>query len=122
MPRATLRCCGVDCEVPSFLDLRGLLSFWLLWELRAAPRRGAELAERLAWRRGDAPSPGTLYPALAALEEAGLVHKRREGRDTVYTLAAQGRRELACAVTMLATIFGDVAGEVRPNVVLRRDR
>ena len=108
MPRATLTCCGEVCEVPAFLDLRGLLSFWLLWELRLGPLLGAQLAERLAWRRGQAPSPGTLYPALAAMTRAGLLRKRRQGRDTAYALTPRGRAELRCARAYLRAVLRDV--------------
>lgn len=108
MPKLRVICCGEVCEVPSFLDMRGLLSFWLLWELRLGPLIGAQLAERLAWRRGSEVSPGTLYPALAALEKAGAVKKRRRGRETEYEIAAPGKRELACARTYLQVILADV--------------
>jgi PadR family transcriptional regulator, regulatory protein PadR len=90
------------------LDLRGLLSFWLLWELRLGPLNGAQLSERIAYRRGNAPSPGTLYPALASLEKAGLVKKRRDGRETAYDLTPKGRDDLDCGTTYLRVVFRDV--------------
>jgi DNA-binding PadR family transcriptional regulator len=105
-------CCGQECEAPSTLDLRGLLSFWLLWELRLGPLLGAQLAERLAWRRGSAVSPGTLYPALASLGRAGAVRRRREGRDTVYALTPAGRRELDRAAGCLRAVFQDVVADL----------
>jgi DNA-binding PadR family transcriptional regulator len=101
-------CCGQACEVPAFVDMRGLLGFWLLWELRLGPLLGAQLAERLAWRRGHEVSPGTLYPALAALAKAKLVRKEREGRDTRYALTGAGQRELACARLYLQAVLADV--------------
>jgi DNA-binding PadR family transcriptional regulator len=103
-----LVCCGEECDVPGFLDLRGLLSFWLLWELRLGPLIGAQLAERLAWRRGSEVSPGTLYPALASLEKGKLVRKERRGRETRYELTAAGRKELACAQAYVKAVFADV--------------
>lgn len=108
----TVLCCGERCELPNFLDLRGLLSFWLLWELRLGPLSGAQLDERLAWRRGTPVSPGTLYPALAALEKAGAVNKRRSGRETAYTITKDGRRDLECAVSCLGAMFSDVIAAV----------
>lgn len=110
-PTLTVLCCGRECELPSFLDLRGLLSFWLLWELRRETKTGAELAERLAWRRGSPVSPGTLYPALAALEEASAVSKKRHGRESEYQITAKGRRELDCAVGCLQAMMRDVVLE-----------
>jgi len=108
MARPMLTCCGRECEAPKLLDMRGLLSFWLLWELRLGPLIGAQLAERLAWRRGAPVSPGTLYPALASLEKAGAVRKRRRGRETSYELTASGRREMECAQAYLGAILADV--------------
>jgi DNA-binding PadR family transcriptional regulator len=33
---------------------------------------GQEIASELAKRRGEKPSPGTIYPALKALKDAGF--------------------------------------------------
>jgi len=114
----SISCCGETCELPKFLDLRGLLSFWLLWELRLGPLIGAQLSERLEWRRGAALSPGTLYPALSELEKAKLVQKKRDGRETQYRLTSQGTAELQCAATYLRILFRDVQGagllKIRP--------
>ena len=107
----TIQCCGQVCEFPKFVDLRGLLSFWLLWELRLGPLIGVQLAERLEWRRGSAVSPGTLYPALAELEKAKLVTKKRDGRETQYRLTPQGSAELQCVATYLRILFGDVQAD-----------
>ncbi len=104
-------CCGQPCELPSLIDLRGLLSFWLLWEVRRGPKTGAEISERLAWRRGSPVSPGTLYPALAALEKEGAVAKAMKGRDSEYRITARGRSELECAVGCLRAMMRDVVLE-----------
>lgn len=107
----TLTCCGQACALPKFVDLRGLLSFWLLWELRLGPLGGAQLADRLEWRRGSAVSPGTLYPALAKLEREGLVQKRRDGRETYYRLTRTGAEDVSCAAMYLRLVFQDVAAK-----------
>lgn len=104
-------CCDEACELPTFIDLRGLLSFWLLWGVRNEPRTGAQIAERLAWRRGAPVSPGTLYPALSALEGVGAVQKRQVGRDTEYRITPRGQRDLACAVGCLRAMMRDVVLE-----------
>jgi DNA-binding PadR family transcriptional regulator len=109
--QTSVTCCGETCELPRFLDLRGLLSFWLLWELRLGPLIGAQLSERLEWRRGAAVSPGTLYPALAELEKAKLVQKKRDGRETQYRITPQGSAELSCAATYLRILFSDVKAD-----------
>lgn len=108
MKRSTVVCCGTRCELPAFLDMRGFLAFWALWELRLGSLSGAQIGERLEWRRGSSPSPGTLYPALRSLEEDGLVRKRRDGRETRYELTARGKEELECARMLLQAIFRDV--------------
>jgi PadR family transcriptional regulator len=114
---ATLRviCCGRSCELPAVVDLRGLLSFWLLWELRHGPLNGAQLADRLAWRRGQAVSPGTLYPALSELVGARLLTKRRAGREAAFELTARGRSDLDCALGCLGAMFADVLAEAGPS-------
>lgn len=108
MAKLQLVCCDQPCDLPGLVDVRGLLSFWLLWELRLGELLGAQLAERLAWRRGEPVSNGTLYPALAKLEAARLVRKRKRGRDTAYELTDKGQGELDCAARYLRTILRDV--------------
>ncbi len=108
MKRMSVTCCGTRCELPAFVDMRGLLAFWVLWELRLGSLSGVQVGERLEWRRGSSPSPGTLYPALASLEGDGLVGKRRDGRETRYELTDRGREELECARMFLQAIFQDV--------------
>lgn len=111
MDRTIVVCCGTECELPAFLDMRGLLAFWILWELRLGPLSGVQIGERLAWRRGSGLSPGTLYPALASLEEDGLVRKRRDGRETTYEVTSRGEDELACAQMFLRIVLQDVVGD-----------
>jgi|GEM_PF-291794 len=117
MAPAALRvlCCGKTCELPNFIDLRGLLSFWLLWELRHGTLNGAQLADRLEWRRGQGVSPGTLYPALDHLTKQGLVTKERSGRETSFALTTRGRNDLDCALGCLEAMFADVMAERRPT-------
>lgn len=72
---------------------------------------GAWMAEELA-RHGHRISPGTLYPALHRMEEAGLlVSEERvvEGRMLrLYRATAKGQRELATARQILAELAGEV--------------
>ena len=61
--------------------MRGMLSFLILFLLSRKPMHGQELAKELEKRKGERPSPGTIYPALKALREAGLIKEsRKEGR------------------------------------------
>ena len=48
---------------------------------------GQEIADELAKRRGDRPSPGTIYPALKGLKDAGYLHEEEKiGKTISYTL------------------------------------
>lgn len=46
-------------------------------------------------------SPGSVYPAVSALEEQGLVRGRDEGRRTTYEVTDAGRAALAARRQML---------------------
>ena len=89
-------------------DMRGMLSFMLLWLLCKRPMYGQELAEEIAKRRGEKPNPGTIYPALKHLEKRGLIQMRSEGRKTVYELTAQGQTGVAKASVYFCRVFGEI--------------
>lgn len=93
----------------------GQLRLYLLALLEAGPKHGYELITALADRFGGTyrPSPGTVYPRLARLEEEGLVHRTEEGRRATYTLTDAGRAELDERRGDLAAIEVDVAESVR---------
>ena len=65
-------------------DMRGMLSFMILWLLSTRPMYGQELANEIGKRRGDKPNPGTIYPALKELASRGMIRGHLEGRNTVY--------------------------------------
>ena len=94
-----------DC---SACDMRGFLSFLILWLLSKKPLSGSELADELEKRKGCRPNPGTIYPALKELsrKKAILLHEKN-GRKT-YTLTAAGRAELERATNVFCKIFYDV--------------
>lgn len=74
----------------------GRLRLYLLKLLDESPRHGYEIISLLRDRFMGvySPSPGTIYPRLARLEEEGLVtHEEVDGRK-VYRLTDQGREEL----------------------------
>jgi DNA-binding PadR family transcriptional regulator len=89
-------------------DMRGMLSFMLLWLLCKRPMYGQELAVELAKRRGEKPNPGTIYPALKDLHKRGLVQMRSEGRKTVYELTKQGQVGVMEATYYFTRVFGEV--------------
>ena len=92
-------------------DMRGLLSFQILWLLSRKPLHGEGIAEEIAQRRGEKPKAGTLYPALRELREDGLISGSKEGKTVVYTLTRSGRASLKLAIGYFCRSFGDVLEE-----------
>jgi PadR family transcriptional regulator PadR len=97
-------------EQPDHLccDMRGMLSFMLLWLLCKRPMYGQELAEEISKRRGEKPNPGTIYPALKDLQKRGLIIMRSEGRKTVYELTSQGQIGVVEASEYFCRVFGEI--------------
>jgi len=86
----------------------GELHLVLLALLGERPQHGYELMSELASRFGPAyrPSPGSIYPALAALETEGLVTGVDDGDRRVYRLTATGLR----AVDERRPLLGQIEG------------
>jgi DNA-binding PadR family transcriptional regulator len=74
----------------------GRLRLYLLRLLDEEPRHGYEVIRLLRDRFMGvyAPSPGTIYPRLARLEEEGLVTHDEENGRKVYRITDAGREEL----------------------------
>ncbi|MBR9675950.1 PadR family transcriptional regulator [Candidatus Woesearchaeota archaeon] len=85
--------------------MKGFLSYLTLWNLRKQPMTGAELAKELEKRRGQKPSPGTIYPVLKELKEKGLISSDKEKR---YSLTKKGEKEIIEACNHFCQIFYDV--------------
>lgn len=94
-------------------DMRGLLSFTLLWVLSKREMYGQELADELERRRGTRPNPGTLYPALSELEKNGFVDARKEGRKKIYTLTSDGCVGIQNACERFYQMYGDILEKFR---------
>jgi DNA-binding PadR family transcriptional regulator len=93
----------------------GNLRLYLLKLLDEAPRHGYEVIRLLQDRFLGvyAPSPGTIYPRLARLEEEGLVtHDETEGRK-VYRITDKGRAELHARLDDLAALEEEITASVR---------
>jgi len=80
-----------DREGPGLL--RGDLKLFLLYLLSEGARHGYQLLKDIERKTGGAyrPSPGSLYPNLQALEEAGLVKAEEDEGRKVYYLTKYGQ-------------------------------
>ena len=93
----------------------GRLRLYLLKLLDEAPRHGYEVIRLLQDRFMGvySPSPGTIYPRLARLEEDGLVtHDEVEGRK-VYRITDKGREEIQARLDDLAELEEELTESVR---------
>ncbi len=101
-------CCPPDC-----CDMRGFLTFQILWELRNGSLNGQQIAEQIAQRRGTKPSPGTIYPALKDLEDRGIIKSEKEGRQRIYSLTETGEAGYVEAARYFNQVFGDIAEDAK---------
>ncbi|HLD62910.1 MAG TPA: PadR family transcriptional regulator [Candidatus Norongarragalinales archaeon] len=89
-------------------DMRGMLSFLLLFLIEKKPMHGQEIADELEKRRGERPSPGTIYPALKALKEAGFVKEKKKGKTICYTITERGKAVLKVSKERFCRTFVEV--------------
>ncbi len=89
-------------------DMRGMLSFLILFLLSKKQMHGQELTEELGKRKGDKPSPGTIYPALRTLKESRLIKEIKSNKTITYKLTPEGRRVLGIAKKRFCMIFTGV--------------
>ncbi len=90
-----MRCC---CE------MKGFLSYLVLWLLKHHKMNGAQIAKELEKRRGSKPSPGTIYPVLKELKEDGLIDS---DNNKEYSLTNKGEEELISACALFCRQFHD---------------
>jgi PadR family transcriptional regulator PadR len=87
-------------------DMRGMLGFLILFLLSKQPMHGQELADEIAKRKGEKPSPGTIYPAIKNLREMGFISaEEKEGKTIVYTLTQRGKNALKIAKRRFVRTF-----------------
>ena len=92
---------------------------WTLSMLARAPKNGAEIVDEIermtqGWWR---PSPGSIYPLLAALQQEELIQKRDDGRyevnpkvrDELDWIPGVGRRRPQGVEEMLSEMDGFVS-------------
>lgn len=93
---------------PEYLDMRGMLSFYVLWLVSRGSICGEDLAREIGKRKGEEPNPGTLYPALKGLRKAGLIDPKRVDKKIFYTITLKGRQELETASNYFRQVYGDL--------------
>lgn len=93
----------------------GELPLVLLWLIRERPRHGYDLMAELTrlFEPDYRPSPGTIYPAVEALETEGLTVGAPVDGKVVYEITEPGMLALDARLDVLAGI------EVRTGVQLR---
>ncbi len=84
------------------------------------PTNGYSIMHGLAERVGGSwqPSPGAIYPALLALEDAGLVEGREHDGARRYAVTPKGRVAVAAAPDVLADVAGRALRAPAPAVTI----
>ena len=94
-------------------DMRGMLSFHILWLLSKRPMHGEAIAEEIGKKRGEKPKAGTIYPALKQLKEKNMIRGTKEGKAVVYSLTNEGKRTVKFATEYFCRSFNDIYEEHR---------
>ncbi len=89
-------------------DMRGLLSFQILYLLSKKSMHGEEIAKEIGKRRGKKPKAGTIYPALKDLKENNLIRGQKKGKIIVYSLTSDGKRTVKQARDYFIRCFRDI--------------
>jgi DNA-binding PadR family transcriptional regulator len=98
---------------------RGDVRSAILDVLAVEPMNGYQIIQQIAERSGGAwkPSPGSVYPTIAQLQDEALVEDAPEGRKTLR-LTAEGREHVEANAERLATMwaaFDDEADDGETN-------
>ncbi|MBX4196403.1 PadR family transcriptional regulator [Candidatus Pacearchaeota archaeon] len=88
--------------------MRGMLSFLILFLVSKKPMHGQEIADELEKRKGERPSPGTIYPALKSLKEMGFIQEKKDGKTINYTITKTGEHSLKISKQQFCRTFMDV--------------
>jgi len=94
-------------------DMRGMLSFMILWLLSKRKMHGEEIAEEIGRRKGDKPSAGTIYPALKVLKDGGLIKGEKSGKIIVYSLTPAGKKASASSMQYFHHAFHDILDDCK---------
>ncbi|HYJ01827.1 MAG TPA: PadR family transcriptional regulator, partial [Nitrososphaeraceae archaeon] len=82
-------------------DMRGLFGFLTLFLLSKKSMHGQEIAKR----KGEKPSPGTIYPAFKSLRDSGFLEGQKEGKTIIYNLTRKGKKTLELAKGKFSRTF-----------------
>ena len=85
--------------------MKGFLSFLILWLINKETMTGSEITLELEKRKGNKPSPGTVYPVLKDLKDKGFLSMDKNKR---YTLTQKGKKELEKNLNTFFDTFCDV--------------
>jgi DNA-binding PadR family transcriptional regulator len=102
---------------------RGDVRAALLLLLEEEPRNGYGLMQEIEQRSDGAwrPSPGSVYPALAQLEDEGLVRSKEDDGRKLFELTDAGRTNVEENREKLGQPWEQVAGSVREGALELRD-
>ncbi len=98
---------GPDGGGPRTRAGRGDVRSAILLLLSEEPRHGYQIIQDITERSGGAwkPSPGSVYPALSALQDEGLVDDEKVDGRRVFSLTDAGRDHVAQRADDLAAVF-----------------
>jgi DNA-binding PadR family transcriptional regulator len=87
--------------------------------LEEQPRNGYQLMQEIEDRSGGMwrPSPGSVYPALAQLEDEGLVRSDEGAGRRAFELTDEGRKYVEEHREALGVPWDEAGGEVPPGIV-----
>ncbi|MEK6967556.1 MAG: PadR family transcriptional regulator [Nanoarchaeota archaeon] len=97
-------------------DLKGFLSFLVLKMISKKELSGEQIRKEIEKRKGQKPSPGTIYPVLKSLKIAGFIEEATEGKkEKKYKITRKGKKEVDIATKKFCALFYDIE-ELRKNI------
>ena len=88
--------------------MKGFLTFLTLWLIQKGKNTGAEISTELEKRKGNRPSPGTIYPVLKFLKENKLIKTDEKDKEKKYYLTKEGEEELQAQLDFFFNTFSDI--------------
>ncbi|NHI91964.1 MAG: PadR family transcriptional regulator [Candidatus Lokiarchaeota archaeon] len=96
------------CKSPDCCNMKGMLQFLIMFILSKEPMNGSQIADEIGRRRGDKPTPGTIYPALKELSKKHIINSTEEGKQKIYSLTDLGKEGLVECKAWFKQVFGDI--------------